>query len=403
MMRIGFALALSVLLVSPSYANRLFTCGFEENDITTTLMWSNVGAGASIQTTTPHSGTYHAQLSGTSGKIIRRDLQTSLSSGTVYVRWYWRANSFSSTSRIFSNRSGGSTPAAQVSVTTSGTVTLTNAITTTATTSSATLSVDTLYRFELDHAIADAGGSMVLRFYAGDNASPLETLTISSEDTLPSNVSQFAFEESAVSASITSRFDDIAINDSAGSFQNTAPGKGSIYLLAPNSEVSTSFTPLSGTDNHLMVDDVPGAADDDTTYNSHGTANAEDRLGLTSLGGEVGSGDTIVLADVYGRIRGDTTTGTHNMRMLIWDEGGTQTNGPTTVLNDSTAFALMGTNDHLVLNTSGKTKANLDSFDVGYEPLTASNTFVTAVWVNVEWKAAAASGSRNLMLLGVGQ
>ncbi len=91
------------------------------------------------------------------------------------------------------------------------------------------------------------------------------------------------------------------------------------------------------------------------------------------------------------------------MRMLIWDEGGTQTNGPTTVLNDSTAFALMGTNDHLVLNTSGKTKANLDSFDVGYEPLTASNTFVTAVWVNVEWKAAAASGSRNLMLLGVGQ
>lgn len=395
---------LLLLIASPSHANRLFTCGFEEDDITTNLMWSNVGAGASIQTTTPHSGTRHGQLSGTTGKTIRRDLQSSVSSGTVYVRWYWRANSFVVTSRIFSDRSGGSTQAAQVSVTTSGTVTLTNAITTTATTSSAALSVDTLYRFELDHAIADAGGSMVLRFYAGDNDSPIETLTISSEDTLPSNISQFAFEETAASASITSRFDDIAINDSAGSFQNTAPGKGNIYLLAPNSEVSTSFTPLSGTDNSLMVDDVPGAADDDTTYNSHGTANGEDRLGLTALGAEVGSGDTIVLADVYGRVRGDTTAGTNQMRMLIWDEGGTQTNGPTTNLNDSTAYALMGTNDHLVLNTSGKTKANLDSFDVGYEPTTSSNTFVTAVWVNVEWKAAAAtSGAGKLMLLGVGQ
>lgn len=413
MRRLLLALLSVMILANQSHASRLFTCGFEENVTEATLaggddaiaMWTAMNAGATIQTNTPHSGTYALEIAGTTGKSVQRSLSASKTSGTVWTRWYWRTNNAGvASSRLFSNRSSGGVNNALVTKDSAGTITLTNTVTATAVTSAATVSVDTWYRFELEHVLLDAAGSMTLRIYVGDSTSILETLTISGEDTLNTNVQGFFFEEAAGSASLTYRFDDIAINDETGSFQTSWPGPGKIYLLAPNAETSTAFTPLSGTDNHLMVDDVPGAPDGDTTYNSHGTANGEDRLGLTALGAEVASNATIRLVDVYGRVRGDGTTATRQMRFLIWDEGGAQTNGPTTALNDSTTFAMASTADHLVLDTSGKTKTNLDSFDVGYEPVTTHNTFVTAVWVNVEWiEAAATSGAARLGLLGVGQ
>lgn len=281
---------------------------------------------------------------------------------------------------------------------------LKNNVTATTVNSALTISADTWYRFELEHLLSETVGTLTLRIYVGDSTTISETLSITNEDTIPtSNIRQFGFSDSAANASLTYDFDDIAVNDESGSFQTTWPGPGHVFMLVPNSEVSTSFTPLSGTDNSLMVDDLPGLPDDDTTYNSHATSDGEDRLGLTNLGAEVPSNATIRLVDVYTRARGDSTTGTRQMRLLIWDEGGTQTNGPTSTRNDSTAYAILPIGESLVLDTSGKTKANLDSFDVGYEPLTAStNTIVSAVWANVEWtEAVAGSAPRRGMLMGV--
>lgn len=394
-----------------SDAARLFTCGFEENVTEATLtggddgiaMWFAMNAGATIQTTTPHSGTYALQIAGSTGKSIQRNLAANATSGTFYIRWYWMTNNPAVvSSRFFSVRSGGGLFNLSMTKTTGGAITLTNGVTSTATTSSATVSADTWYRFEIEYVALDAAGSITLRMYLGDAVSPIETLTITGEDTLNTNVQGFYWEESGANSGLTYRVDDIGINDATGTFQTSWPGPGKIYLLSPNAEVSTAFTPLSGTDNSLMVDDVPGAPDGDTTYNSHGTANGEDRLSLTSLGAEVPSNAVIRLADVSARVRGDTTAGSPQMRLLLWDDGGVQTNGPTSALNDSTTYAMTSTADHLVLDTGGKTKSNIDSFDVGYEPLTANNTFVTAVWVNVEWIEASGGCTGRISLLGVG-
>lgn len=391
---ISFLLALLLglqLWSTPAHAVRLFTTGFEENDATATSMW-NTWTSATIVTsgtTAPHSGTYSLKV--TTGQVVQRNLTTALTTGDVLLRFYWKTAELTSDNEFVRINNSGGTGLYRITKLGTGVIRLTNSITATTHDTSLTVSTDTWYRMELKVVISDTG-SLELRIYDGDSTSPLETVSPGTQDTLSTNVQFFQFKEGTGGAR-TMYFDDLAINDSSGSFQTSFPGPGKIYLLTPNTEVSTAFTPLSGTDNSLMVDDVPGTPDDDTTYNSHGTANGEDRLGLTALGAEVTSDATIKLADVYGRVRGDGTTASRQMRFLIWDEGGSQTNGPTTALNDSTAFAVIGTADHLVLDTSGKTKTNLDSFDVGYEPVTSHNTFVTAVWVNVEWLEAAAAGS----------
>lgn len=400
--RIVITLLLFLSTASPSWAVRLFTCGFEENNLSATA-WNSAGAGAAVSTTSPHSGTYRLNITGSSAKNVTRQLATSYTSGTLYYRFYFNTNNVGTAdSKIFQNQgSGGSAnQAVQVTRVNGGTIRLTNAVTTTATTTTATISTGTWYRIEIRHLVADAGGEMELRLYLGDSTSAIETLTITGEDTNNTNVRDFLLQEGAANAGIENYFDDVAVNDSTGSFQTSWAGVGKIYLLTPDTEVTGIWTPLSGTDNALMVDDVPGTPDDDTTYNSDTTINNEDRLGLTALGAEVTSDATITLAHVNMRARGDGTAGTRQMRLVIWDEASTQTNGPTSTRNDSTTYAVTPVSETLVLDTTGKTKANVASFDVGYEPLTTHNSFVTAVWVNVEWKEAAGTTPRG-MLLGV--
>lgn len=388
------AILFSVFLwLTPLHAARLFTTGFEENDATATSMWNTWTSATNVTsaTTAPHSGTYSLKV--TTGQTIQRNLTTALTSGDVLLRIYWKTAELTSDNEFVRINNGGGTGLYRITKLNSGAIRLTNSITATNHDTTLTVSTNTWYRLELQVVISDTG-SLVLNIYAGDSTSPLETVSPGTQDTLSTNVQGFIFKEATAGAR-TMYFDDIAINSCAVSgscsgFQESFPGPGKIYLLTPNTEVSASFTPLSGTDNSLMVDDVPGTPDDDTSYNTHATANGEDRLGLTALGAEVTSDAVITLADVYGRVRGTGTTATRQMRFLLWDESSSQTNGPTTTLNDSTAYAVIGTNDHLVFNASGKTKTNFDSFDVGYEPLTSHDTLVTATWVNVEWIEAPA-------------
>src|SRR5690606_30464139 len=65
-------------------------------------------------------------------------------------------------------------------------------------------------------------------------------------------------------------FDDVAINDTTGSEQNSWPGHGHIRMLLPNGNGSSSEwmgSDGNSTDNYLLVDD-PGSSlvDADATY-----------------------------------------------------------------------------------------------------------------------------------------
>lgn len=52
--------------------------------------------------------------------------------------------------------------------------------------------------------------------------------------------------------------DDLAFNDTSGSYQNSWPGLGGVYLLMPNADGSDNdWTPSTGSDNYAMVDEQP--------------------------------------------------------------------------------------------------------------------------------------------------
>jgi hypothetical protein len=138
------------------------------------------------------------------------------------------------------------------------------------------------------------------------------------------------------------------------------------------------------------VDDEPGTPDDASGYNTSSTANNEDRLNVTALPSEVPSDADIILVDVYDRWDGNGTTGTRQGRALLWDESGSQTNGLTHTRCDIAAgnWTIANTAQHIVFDAGTRTKANIESFDVGYEPLNNAECRVTAIWANVEWKVA---------------
>lgn len=77
---------------------------------------------------------------------------------------------------------------------------------------------------------------------------------------------QIGATASGISSGIkTFYYDDVAINDTTGSYQNSWVGLGGVYLLKPTADgAQTDWTPSSGTVNYAMVDEVPDDAS--TTY-----------------------------------------------------------------------------------------------------------------------------------------
>lgn len=72
-------------------------------------------------------------------------------------------------------------------------------------------------------------------------------------------------------------FDDLYVLDNTGAALNDFLGDCRVDARYPTAEgASSAWTPLSGTDNALMVDEA--APDDDTTYNSTPTIGATDTL-----------------------------------------------------------------------------------------------------------------------------
>jgi hypothetical protein len=150
------------------------------------------------------------------------------------------------------------------------------------------------------------------------------------------------------------------------------------------------------------VNGIPGTPVDATNFNTDAQATNVDRLGLSAMPAEVTSDATIISADVYARVSAASTA--TSMLLRIWDQAGTPTDGPSISLPSST-WKILTTAEHLVYNASAKTKANLDSFDVGYIGGAADGYTkqIGDLWVNVEWLEAAATTTARPRILLVSQ
>jgi hypothetical protein len=405
-------LTLALLLqAGPSWAELLQISGFETNNAITTE-WDSVVTGTpAFQTTTVHSGTYALQCNVSASQCaLARQVEANITTGTLYTRLYFRfATRPNAVADLWRFRSGTNVAGVRVQYNNATNVLRIRSEPAASQQDFATsISADQWYRIECETVLSDTVGSFSCRLYDDpDSTTITETQTISSIDTLPTNVGSMVVGIDAVNSTTNVFLDDMFWGTAAAGVVTTWPGPGKTALLKPTAEGATiNYTPLSGTDNALMVDEVPGAADDATSYNTSTTAGHIDRLVLSNMPAEVTSDATLKRVQVLGRIGGDATTGSPTMRFKLWDEASSVTNGFTNNEVDINGWQVTPPAETLVYDASAKTKANLDSFEAGYELLTdtAVNQRVSALWVNVEWieTPAGAACASFKALLGAG-
>lgn len=194
-------------------------------------------------------------------------------------------------------------------------------------------------------------------------------------------------------------FDDVAINDDSGSFQNTWPGDGKIIHLRPNAAGDNTGLTVGVSDNvnhYLNVDEV--TPDDDVTYNQTSTASQTDDYNIDNSG--IGATDTVNVVSVGVRYR-KVTSGTmvFNVRAKA-SAGGTVESSS----NISSATTTFKTNAEVApfnypltmydlpgVSTTPWTQADLDLAQIGVNTVsnTANNWRVTAMWMLVDYTPAA--------------
>lgn len=365
---------------------RLITYGFEENNL------SGWGGPIDFVTTPVHSGTYACHLNGSSANfILARAIHYFKTSGSLYTRIYLRYPSTGFDNSFIRWKNSGGTITSLVTVLGNSAIQLTNSITTTSKVSTTILSVNTWYRFELRYLIASSGGEMELRLYLGDATTPLETLLITGENTLNTDVNVIEFTQGA-GGNIDWYLDDMAINDEVvlpdPDNQTSWPGPGKIAIVSPNTDVSVQFTKGGSSPANFNwddVNDVPGTPDDSVTFNTSRADNGlTDKLGITLLPAEVPSNATMKI--IHTAMRGNSSGAAVSAYVLTWDNQNALHQANAAMSYPDATWIFNGTNTTLPVNLSGKTKSDLSGYSIGYQGNSGTaNAQITAIWANVEW------------------
>ena len=201
-------------------------------------------------------------------------------------------------------------------------------------------------------------------------------------------------------------FDDIAVNDNSGSFQNSYPGAGEIIHLLPNAIGDNSaWTPTSG-DNYTNVDEV--TPDDATTIvSATGVGGEIDDYNLAATPAAMDSDDVINYVGVGVRFSVSGASSGVELRLKASSGG---TTDDTTIISSDTATTYF-TNDDLAPKNylafgndsnyeqpggaSAWTKATLDTAQIGITNLSGGGATVnvSTIWLLVDHTPAVAGGN----------
>lgn len=130
-------------------------------------------------------------------------------------------------------------------------------------TSSAAITFNVWNCIEFRLVVDDTAGILTCKI---NGATEIDETDIDTQATANANVGYVCVGASPANGSyrMWGYWDDVAINDTSGTVNNSWVGRGGIYGLKPSAAgTHTDFTPDSG-DNYSRVDDVP--PDDDTSY-----------------------------------------------------------------------------------------------------------------------------------------
>jgi len=129
-------------------------------------------------------------------------------------------------------------------MTSTGVLALTNVANSGTVTSSIALALNTWYRIEVRQLLSTSVGQLELLINGASQGALTGINTLNGV-----NMNSFEFGDNNDSGNESLYYDDIAINDDSGTFQNSWPGAGNVALVRPafNDSVAWAPSPASNT------------------------------------------------------------------------------------------------------------------------------------------------------------
>lgn len=274
---------------------RIWSSGFELNSTTANVEFDST-SNITISSSIVRSGTYAGRATATAAQATLRQILFTTTQSTIgYIRVYFRIES-SGTAAVRSLFFEDTANAIQAGIrlNTDDTLTLIKANGGTLGSNSSALKHNYWYLLELKN---DATG-------AGAIEARLEgTVFASGANSSQGKWARVSMGGFANNSTFDLYFDDIAVNDSTGSFQNTYPGHGKIIHLKPSAagDANGFLVQIGGTagsaNNFTRVNEV--TPDDATSYNGSAVLSAEDLFNADDSG--ISSLDIVNVVSVGGR------------------------------------------------------------------------------------------------------
>lgn len=377
---------------------RIYTCGFELNSLADGMERFGTANTGSISSTTFNGGAY-AYRNNPSSSVQACNFGFNAGSGikTVYVRFYYRAVTHpASASLVFSlMQSDLTTTLMRLRGTGSGLRAMNSPNVQVG--SDFALSTGQWYRIEIK-CFSHASTGTIDVLVDGVSVVSATGLNTGGGDI---NGMQFG---SGVSLTHEYFIDDVAVNDTSGSFQTSYPGAGKVICLRPTATGDANDFTRGGSDsgtNWGQVDEV--TPNDGTDYNNSTTLNHVDMFNVTDSG--MGGSDTVGVVHVGMRIANIVADGTARIQArAIKTSGGTVASGTNLGIINSTTWRSNNTsttafnpyqlNMYQDPDGSDWTQSTIDSMQIGYTVTTAgvNGVAVSAIWAMVDY-ATVAGGS----------
>jgi hypothetical protein len=385
--------------------SRLFSSGFEANN-DTSIEWSARSGVQTFTTTNQRSGAYALQLSSLGSGVakgLRYDFQASANNGPFFFRVYTKpVSALGAESRIILLNDTGNLTAPIVYLTLDGSRVLKLYDEDGQITGTATLTDGVYSRIEFEISLAGGAGAHIVKARVDGVEFAAATNRSLSAGVMALAVGANLGGEASGSGELY--FDDIAINDGNGSFQNSYPGEGEIIYLRPSAAGDNNAWTRGGTDsgaNWSQVDEV--TPNDVTDYVESNTSGQIDDYNLEATPAAMDSDDVINCVQVGVRFALSGSTGSDpNFVVRVKasasgtvEESGNFNPGSTTYLTNAIASP---NNYPLTLydlpgaSTTAWTKADLDTAQIGVRESTTDTDFVrvSAIWLLVDHKPGVA-------------
>lgn len=389
---------------------RLWSCGFELNSTTAGVEFDS--ASGSIVTNIARSGTYAGKTTSF-GQTFRSQYRASSTQESVFYRFYLYIESYPVGLQwimvFYSDADAGKV---SIRCNSDGTLELWNHEDSSQIGSdSVALSTGQWYRIEVNIDTTTLASTAVEAKLDG-------TTFASGTANLSAAIARMTITNNNVTTEGVYYYDDLAINDSSGSIQNSWPGEGEIIHLRPNAGGdNTDWS--EGTDTSFAeVDEV--TPDDATTHiGSHDLDNISD-FNIDATPAALAADDTINCVQVGVRAGAENASQTTAFVLRIKSAAAGTVEESSNINITTTAYATNANtaprNYALTLydlpgaSTTAWTKATLDTTQIGVR-LTAEDGLddarVSTLWLLVDHKPAevvagvSTPGYRSLLGVGI--